>query len=239
MWEKSEGNGTEGWLTFVVMGMSAGLLVPLFLNTISSTLIKDVSADQSKLFVLIGFGVAAGTFAKQFLGSVAKKALELSRKASQDAAAAQKVAAAAESDAKNADRRALDLYMVLRLVDEDKVEQALTTVKEVLDADPQNAEAWAWRGYCEKRLISPAVAAESLEKALRIEGKDIFKWLYNLACYKCLAGAPVEEVMGILTRAKKKATPKQRQQLKTDLQEDPDFGRLAKSSEFEKFVVNF
>lgn len=57
----------------------------------------------------------AGVFAKQFMGSVARKALELSKQASATAKEAKKVAETADTTARSADNRAISLYQALQL----------------------------------------------------------------------------------------------------------------------------
>lgn len=223
-------------LRYMVMGTAAGFMVPLFLNTISSTLIQDSVSDPTKLFILIGFGVVAGVFAKQFMGSVARKALELSRQASATAREAIKVAETADSTARNADNRAISLYQALQWVDRNNFEEALQLLNKVLDDDAGNTEAWAWRGFCLKRLGNYDEAALSMKQALRMEGREVFSWLFNLACYRSLAGASADEVMAILKRALATATPQQRSSLQVELKDDDDFGRLRSDDVFNRFI---
>ena len=70
-WEKLDGGNNLSVLGFACLGVAAAFMVPLFLNTISSTLVSDSRNDPMKLFVLIGFCIAAATAAKQFIGSLA------------------------------------------------------------------------------------------------------------------------------------------------------------------------
>lgn len=237
-WETSEGNGKEGLLPYVVMGVAASFLVPLFLNTISSSLIFDLQKEQGKFFILIGFCVAAGSFAKQFIGSVAKKALELSRQANQTALQAQETAKVAESDARSADNRAIAVYTVLSLVEQNKISDALLEVDRVLAGDPSNAEAWAWKGYCLKRTGQPAEAVRSIERALKEERREVHAWLYNLACYQCLASVDTASILATLRRAYASAPEGQKSQLKSDLQSDEDFDRIRNEPEFSSFVTS-
>ena len=235
-WEKSEGNGKEGWTVFLVTGVAAALLVPLFLNTISSSLLADIPKNQEKMFLLIGFCVAAGAFAKQFISSMAKRALEISQRASEVANEALAVADAADTKARKADNRAVAMYKVLDLVKEENFVGALQEIEMVMATDQGNSEAWAWRGYCLKRTGDFAQAAEAMARALAEEGRPVYNWLYNLACYRCLAGADVNDVVSVLRQALEVATPQQREQVKADLQDEVDFATLRASQDFSLFV---
>lgn len=59
----------------IFIGISASLLVPLFLNTISSNLIKESETDNNKLFVFIGFCLVAAISSKRFIQSLSEKVL--------------------------------------------------------------------------------------------------------------------------------------------------------------------
>ncbi len=60
----------------VVFGLGAACLVPLFLNTISSTLIIEAESNYSKLLVFSGFCLIASIFSKSFIFSISKKVLK-------------------------------------------------------------------------------------------------------------------------------------------------------------------
>lgn len=214
-WDKTEENANLKFpFSFMIMGVAAAFLVPLFLNTISSTLIQDTRNDPSKLFILIGFCIAAAIYAKQFIGSVAKKALEESEKALAEskkakvlATEAKQSAKFAESNARSADNRAIALYKPLELINNENYADALFELENVIAFDPNNAEAWSWKAYCLKRQQKYAAAVSAIETALGLEGKEVCTWLYNLACYKCLANADLSEVIAALERIKTSAAP--------------------------------
>jgi tetratricopeptide (TPR) repeat protein len=243
-WDKLEENAkVESWFSFIVMGIAAAFLVPLFLNTISSTLLKDTESDPSKLFILIGFCIAASMYAKQFIGSVAKKALEESGKSRAESKEAkviakqsERVAQSAESKAGSADNRAIALVEPLELIRNKKYEEALSELETVNILDPENPEAWAWKAYCLKRLSKFEAAISSIETALRLEGKEVCSWLYNLACYKCLAKADVFEVIAVLERIKATATPGEITFIKENLKQDEDFASIKQEVTFVTFL---
>jgi hypothetical protein len=57
-------------------GVAAALLVPLFLNMISSNLIKESQDDVYKLFILTGFCLIASISSKKFIQSISDKILD-------------------------------------------------------------------------------------------------------------------------------------------------------------------
>ncbi|MDQ6423619.1 hypothetical protein RB620_29850 [Paenibacillus sp. LHD-117] len=59
----------------IFIGISASMLVPLFLNTISSSLLKESETDNNKLLVFIGFCLIASISSKRFIQSLSDKVL--------------------------------------------------------------------------------------------------------------------------------------------------------------------
>jgi hypothetical protein len=75
----------------MVVGMAASLLVPLFLNMISSNLIDLIkSGDNSKLLVLLGFCLVAAISSTSFIRTISDRVLNEAKQAN---AAAQKATA--------------------------------------------------------------------------------------------------------------------------------------------------
>lgn len=64
----------------ILMGVCASLLIPLFLNMISSNLVKETSSDSSHLFVLFGFCLIASLSSKTFIQTVSDRLLNDLRK---------------------------------------------------------------------------------------------------------------------------------------------------------------
>lgn len=59
----------------VLMGISASLLIPLFLNMISSNLFKESASDSLKLFILFGFCLIASLSSKAFIETISARLL--------------------------------------------------------------------------------------------------------------------------------------------------------------------
>lgn len=226
------------WLSCAVMGVAAAFLVPLFLNTISSPLIAESRSHPEKLFVLIGFCIAAAFFSQQFLDSVGRRALRLSREAKALARTAEHAARSASDKASSADNRAIAMWKVVQLVDDEAYTEALAEAEFVIDADPGNAECWAWKAYCHKRLRDLPAAIASIDEALRLERREVCNWLFNAACYRALNGASFTEIKPYLLRAWHASRSTQRAWLLAVMRRESDLQSLRSSQDFQRFVLN-
>ncbi len=63
------------FLKNISMGISASLLIPLFLNMISSNLLKESSSDSSKIFIFFGFCLIASLSSKAFIQTISDRLL--------------------------------------------------------------------------------------------------------------------------------------------------------------------
>jgi len=59
----------------ILMGVSASLLIPLFLNMISSNLLKETGSDSSKYLILFGFCLIASLSSKAFIQTISDRLL--------------------------------------------------------------------------------------------------------------------------------------------------------------------
>lgn len=268
---------SPSWATFfgnLIVGVTGAFLVPLFLNSISSTLLETstVEAHQPKLFILIGFCLAASVFAKQFIPTVGAKALRIAGEAKEEsdeakkesdeakkesegamasAVEAQSAAEEARQTAKDAVngaqeaiklaekvyQRTVALVRPVQAIQTGDFDQAIEQLLRVVAADRGNAEAMAWLAYCYKRKNDCAAAVKAISEALAAAERPIFTWVYNLACYKELSGAAVEEVIEVLKQAVSVASPEQLATLQQDLRHEEDFASLRQRSQlFNDFV---
>ncbi|MDR6715547.1 MULTISPECIES: YEATS-associated helix-containing protein [Paenibacillus] len=60
----------------IIIGIAASLLVPLFLNTISSNLIIESETDDNKIFIIIGFCLVASISSKAFIQIMTSKVIK-------------------------------------------------------------------------------------------------------------------------------------------------------------------
>lgn len=59
----------------ILMGLSASLLIPLFLNMISSNLLKESGSDSSRYFIFFGFCLIASLSSKAFIQTISDRLL--------------------------------------------------------------------------------------------------------------------------------------------------------------------
>jgi hypothetical protein len=99
------------FIKFLLLGLSASFVVPLFLNTISSTLIKDVLYAGSpssivSLLVVAGFCLIASISSRRFIERITDKVLQQVSEAVEAANSAQKKADTAVLKAEEAEQKA-------------------------------------------------------------------------------------------------------------------------------------
>lgn len=86
----SYSNGRKKMVQFVdllksmITGIAASLLVPIFLNTISSNIVKESETDDTKLLVFAGFCVIAAVSSKAFIKAISGKVLERVNRVEED-----------------------------------------------------------------------------------------------------------------------------------------------------------
>lgn len=240
------GNGYHpSILIFCAVGCAAGLVVPLFLNASSSSVIDSVlKGDEQSLknwFHLIGYCLLAGLVGNYFLTSMAAKAFRVSEEAKQSADQAKMVAVEAQQGAERAKtkaetgtRRALELVHPMNIITDERYEDAIPALEKIIADDPENAEALAWLAYCHRNKETPdyQAALKAIKAALDLEAQKPFTWLYNLACYLSLSDAPDSEIISALERAYAVGSDKQKRSLASDLQSERDFDTVRASEAF-------
>lgn len=86
----SYSNGRKKMVQFVdliksmITGVAAALLVPIFLNTISSNIVKESETDDVKLLVFAGFCVIAAVSSKAFIRAISNRVLERVNRVEED-----------------------------------------------------------------------------------------------------------------------------------------------------------
>ncbi|MBN1642102.1 MAG: hypothetical protein JXA09_12785 [Anaerolineae bacterium] len=92
---------TDLWES-LVMGVVAAFIVPLFLSTISSDLLRTGATDRLNLLVFGGFCLVAAIFARAFIRNISDAVLNKLREVGQEAEQAVRVAEQATQDAEQA-----------------------------------------------------------------------------------------------------------------------------------------
>lgn len=126
------------FLENILLGISASLLIPLFLNMISSNLLKESSTDSSKLFILFGFCLIASLSSKTFIQTISDRVLNEVKKTKEKVKDIEKEVEPIISRGTEADEEAEDIGSLLKArtfsFDEDE--------KKVLNSLASSKYAW-------------------------------------------------------------------------------------------------
>jgi tetratricopeptide (TPR) repeat protein len=213
---------------YIVIGIGAALLVPLFLNMIGSTLIEGSFESLNSTLVIMGFCLVASMTSRTFIKSISDKALQ---KAQSAETKANEVAATLNIT----EKRQNSIIMPVVMIELEKYQQAVTDLDKTLKTDPEFSEAWAWRGFAQKRLGNFEEAVQSMEKAIRLEKSPDILWHYNLACYKSLAGRSMDNIAVELDLIYKSKDPR-RDDLIASLTTDADFDPIRHQPAFQRYL---
>lgn len=213
---------------YMVIGIGASLLVPLFLNMIGSTLIESSDSDHGSTLVIMGFCLVAAMTSRNFIKDISDKAL-------QKAQQAENKANEIEQTVNLAEKRQNAIIMPVVMIELGKFEQAVTDLDKTLHNDPTFAEAWAWRGYAQKRLENYEEAVISMERAISHEENPDLLWHYNLACYKALAKRNIKDIAKNLEVIKRSSDPR-RNELLSYLTTDTDFDQIRSNKVFQTYA---
>jgi tetratricopeptide (TPR) repeat protein len=230
-------NTTESQLNYtfwqcVLMGIGASLLVPLFLETISSNLIHVSRCDPDKYLVIMGFAIVASISSRTFIKNISNVALKNSEEA-------KRTAVEAVDEARNS-----TTLMKSILYSEDKQVDPNAAITKIEKDMAMNkgmqlfADAWAWKGYYQKRAGHYDDAVKSLNKAIVLsENKGNHNWsfYYNSACYKALAKHDINSILDDL----RKAIRINSKEVINNLQTDKDFDEIKKTPEFMQLLSSF
>lgn len=179
----------KDWVSFfknVLMGVSASVLIPLFLNMISSNLLKESALDSSKYFIIFGFCLIASLSSKAFIQTISDRLLNEVKKTNKKVEDIKKDVApmlAKETETQEAEGR--DSFLKVRAFSFDE------DAKRVLNS--LDSSKYAWRtltGIAQETgmpkenvlnslnwLSSNRLAVKTAEKGrwgLTLEGRDIF-----------------------------------------------------------------
>mgnify|MGYP001590195545 CR=1 FL=1 len=99
-------NGNKGrwgsWIKPVIIGIAAAFLVPLFLQTISSQLLRDGYSNYLYLLVFAGFCLVAAISSKAFITTLSDKILQVAKEAKKEAREAKNEAEQAKENSVDA-----------------------------------------------------------------------------------------------------------------------------------------
>jgi len=166
----------------ISMGICASFMTPLFLNMISSNLLKEGALDNLKLFVLFGFFLIASLSSKVFIETLSARVLSQLERNLEDVKKKEEVLSGKEREPEEAEET--NLFLKGRGFDLDD------NVKKVLTALGSGKYAWRTLRGIAKEIEIPketvlnslnwlssnglAVTGEKGRWALTLEGRDVF-----------------------------------------------------------------
>lgn len=189
-----EDSVTEHLLTHLITGVLAVFMVPLFLQMIGSTLLKNLSPEHHQFFVFIGFCSAAGFIAHSFASRVSDKMWEDTKAKAQ----------VADKKADKALEKSQESYLeTLKtrsgvLFNGEEYERALVFIDEFLHAVPDDVSMLWKKAYIVKRKNDIEQAYELIDRAVRLSEKSVALLFYNRACYAALLKKPTEQIISDL-----------------------------------------
>jgi len=183
----------KDWVSFfknVLMGVSASALIPLFLNMISSNLLKESALDSSKYFIIFGFCLIASLSSKTFIQTIFDRLLNEVEKTNKKVEDIKKdVAPMLAKGTETQEAEGRDSFLKVRAFSFDE------DTKRVLNS--LDSSKYVWRtltGIAQETgmpqenvlnslnwLSSNRLAVKTTEKGrwgLTLEGRDIFAAIY-------------------------------------------------------------
>ena len=143
-------NPRRRWATSLLAGLGASFLVPLFLNTVKSTLVDNFltggeGTPTGNLLIIAGFCLVAAISSRAFIQTVSDRVLRLAEEANAKASAATETAAAAHDQAEQARSEAAETREAVEPIVANATEPALQPratrtaafAAEATDAAPQ------------------------------------------------------------------------------------------------------
>lgn len=131
-----ESNGMQ-LREYLVLGVVASFVVPLFLNMISSNLLADTHDEPYKWFVFAGFCLLAAVFSRSFLESMYSKVIKMVGDVNEKVKNVDKKVGSVEKDVTIMSRTLTDPEVSLSEFDKKEIDESILT-KENLESDEYN-----------------------------------------------------------------------------------------------------
>ncbi|AEF05634.1 YEATS-associated helix-containing protein [Alteromonas naphthalenivorans] len=191
-----EDSVTEHIISHMITGVLAVFMVPLFLQMIGSTLLKNLSPEHHQFFVFIGFCSAAGFIAHSFASRVSNKMWEDTQAKAQGA----------DRKAEKALEKSETSYVEMLktrcgvLFSSEDYDRALVFLEEFLAAVPDDVSMLWKKAYIVKRRGDIEQAYNLIDRAVQQSDKAIALLFYNRACYAALLKKPTEIIISDLDK---------------------------------------
>ncbi|MEA2735838.1 MAG: hypothetical protein QOE14_2289 [Humisphaera sp.] len=159
-------------LRHLLVATVASFLVPLFLNTISSNLIKEARCDVLELLVFAGFCLIAALSASRFIQTLTDRVVELAKDAKKEAAKAKATAQAAEEKVEDLEEDRTEPEPAAKTSDAAMAMRAMKPADEatVKILQALNNPRWIYRtatGIAKDANLDRAVVMSKLDQMMR------------------------------------------------------------------------
>lgn len=246
--------GILSWLTFdndksffskeclkhMITGILATFMVPLFLQMIGSALLEDILSTHKQLYVFLGMCSAAAFIAQRFATSISDQLIkDANIKATHAEEKAENAVVKADQASSKSDELQVEQLKLKGSVHMLKKEysEALVFMNGYLKHHPKDSSALWRKAYCLKRVKQYDEALNVIEQAIEHSPQLDGILIYNKACYMCLVGKAVKDIIQVLEEAISINASGVKNALQDDL--DEDLKSINKSEEFVEFLCKY
>jgi tetratricopeptide (TPR) repeat protein len=226
-------NTADSLRTCLVLEVGASFLVPFFLDSISSDLIRQTKADKSKLFVFAGFCLLFAISSRAFIKNLSDKVVKEVHDARNTAEVAIRESEQAQKQIEANITVGLLYDEAQFYLDNGHLAMALNSYDRIMAMHPDSLKPYVKKARVYKLAKKYDEAIEQLTAGIEKCPQDpfIYQAFYNRACYKTLSGSHAkDEIINDLRRAID-LHPVYKQYAPYDpdlgaLHDDPDFKRI-------------
>lgn len=217
----------------LITGVLATFMVPLFLQMIGSSLLKDISPQYQQFYVFLGMCSAAAFVAQRFASTISEQLLQ---KANDKAEHAEQTAKNASEKTLSIEIQQMQLQGSLHMIKKN-FEEALVYMDEYLKHNPKDSNTLWRRAYCLKRVGRVARALKDIDVAIDCSKKPQGMLYYNKGCYMALLKKDTSEIVKVLERALELDFEPVKTAIANDL--ESDFKRIKDDPKFIDFLSKY
>ena len=210
----------------LITGVMATLMVPLFLQMIGSSLLGQISPNNSSFYVFLGFCSAAAYVAQRFAGTISERLLK-------------DVADKAEHAEQEVDKLKVNQLRLQGNIHflEKEYSKALSYFNEYIQFVQNDINTLSRMAYSLKRMGHIKEALDITNKAINFSNNDDWILFYNRACYKALLlknQDNIEDIISDLVKSVQFSREDVIQSITADLEDD--FKIIADNTSFKDFL---
>jgi tetratricopeptide (TPR) repeat protein len=174
----SDSKQTGGLRRSIVIGVGASLLVPVFLDMISSDLVVSSTQNPDRLLVFAGFCLIASIFSRKFITTISNKLIEEKL---------EKVDRKIEKMEQSQELQNL-LNDCAFYIENKNFDVALRTFDEIIAKYPASSRPYLGKARTYRLLGQIDQAIQMATEAIARSDENKYKGYYNRACYKAISG---------------------------------------------------